>query len=763
MAASAQFLLTDSFNWDRAEELQRKQLDKTTSVERPPEAQNIKGHSYVDVLVGSMPFTAESDSAHVPSLTGMLYFYRRHVFYSGRSWKTGEKYCNQMDAVPMYGLCVAEAFALQHNVNDDSERQWLDGDSTRCELVHRLLKRRQPVANPKHVLTSCAESMRSARWRFWTVDGFVRAAGKKHTDLSFDDAANAVVFFNECPVQRNTATTETVAKKKRGKKAGRRTSTKRPVFKTVTVNKATVRDTPYKTLKLIFEATGDSVGHVHDGEKEELIDYDSCGRVTIRDLCRQLMGYELGEGHGRRRKLDLSLLSRTAKEPTRTRRQEQHEHWKKHGYVVLDELRKDDHCLDHLPLHLLQIIELRSFSVKEHLDILFDLLENIVKNSKVAKRYRFKDRRHGKNQTDKTVGKARLVKQHMLPGGGWRGNYYPVGNSSDGSKYWSHDQYSKKHRRFWQKRLAQPDYVFGGPRTKHKKPKKARSCLQLMQERIAENAAFACKMRAKRRATMESRSRLLSRPPRCRCKLKCKYGDADICEFQYEQRNTRIRKQQKFAKGGLAKYNTRMDQEACERLDREAQVVKETRSKILRQLKKLDTKVADARAKHGFGSAEHKEAENEWQLKNIEARSAGVGEWQIKRKMSDVFNTDQLLTYRHAPTAPAVTTVTTVLAAWNAMHAAAHATARSLLLLLPTFSSADAQPPPTEWSSGDEEEEKEDECAGQSDTDSEDLVEDLLLFDRDAIDEVEQERVQVEEQQANPLASLASALATDDL
>jgi hypothetical protein len=517
MAASAQFLLTDSFDWNRAEELQRKQQQhiNSTTVEGPSEAKNINGYSHVDVLIGSMPFTAESDYAHVQSLTGTLYYYRRHVFQSGKTRYTKKHFIHPVNTVPMYGLCVAEAFALQHNVNDDSVRQWLDGDSTRCELVYRLLKKREHVSKPRHILARADRTCATTRWH-QSMDDFVHAAGKPHTELSFTDAANAVVLFSKCPVHRDTVSND-VGKKNKNGKTGRRSSTKRPIFKTVTVNKATIQDTPYETLKLIFEATGETVGHCGSEEKDELIDYDACGCVTIRRLCAQLMGYELGDGHGRRRKLDLSLLAKASKEPTRTRKQEQREYYEKHGHLVLDELRGEDNRLERLPLHLLQTVKLRTFDVKEHLGFLFDLLNNAINCYKVDKRYRYKNRRHMKQQTHKPVGKARVVKLRMRAGCGWGDFFYGVGNDSIRNYDSDEHQHAKRNRRFWQKRLTlQPDYAFGGPfskknknknmyngvqkrKTKHKLAIEWRNgnALQLAQERRTRNAEFNSKMRAK--------------------------------------------------------------------------------------------------------------------------------------------------------------------------------------------------------------------------------------------------------------------------
>jgi hypothetical protein len=329
-----------------------------------------------------------------------------------------------LQSIPMYGLRVCDAFALQHNWNRESYREYFDQNSVRARLLHDLDDACNKHKKPRHALlvnqparpANTARPTRPAKKANSTVR---HQAGL----LSFRDVASAVVLFDKCPVNLGT----------------RR-----------------VAPTNALILKQIMVATNNDcdIGHT-SAAQEILVDFQVyCGNnnfIRFGDLCRQLAQHNLKD------LVPASMQQLLEKAATKCQ-------------PLFDDSLHDQparyvHNLSDISfsmdLRLVREIRVRTFDVAQDVVVLHNLLDNLL-SWKTDKRYRFKSRKYEK-QTYKPAGKALLVKTGLQIG--WLDHSQP-GFQSVNHKWRKRCRLAKRavtrqKKRFWQNCLLDPDCAFG--------------------------------------------------------------------------------------------------------------------------------------------------------------------------------------------------------------------------------------------------------------------------------------------------------------
>ena len=507
MSTCVPFILVEPLDWDRFIELQKQQhtlqgqdLKNTRSQQNhqqhTPQEQDLKNtrsqqnlqnlqnqhnqhnqqnqqSAWTDVYVGELSFTVQAYTprtalyetlrkddtpyslreeyspryrrefrpcqvSKVSKRTCVLLFYKR-VFYKSVLWRGN----NTQKVVPMYGLRVADAFALQHNWNCESYREYFDGNSVRARLMHNL-DDACVVEKPRYAFVLIDDQAKVGS--VGSVD-LVNSTPKKSSQLSFREIASAVVLFEECPI----------------------TFKDMRLMRLMRSTRSTVTPTSVLVLKQIAIATNNVCDPGHTSASQEiLVDFQVyCGNrnyIRVGDLCRQLAQHNLA-----------NLLPKTSDWPLR------------HIQPLLEQVATKSKSVEEIlrmqndstepacyvqqvsdigftrKLRIVREMRVRTFDVAKDVPVLHELLEHAVHGWKADKRYRFKSRKYEK-QTDKPTGKALLVKTRLQQG--WLDCYMPGKGQSVNHKWRKRCRLAKrsktkKTKRFWKNWLVDTDCAFG--------------------------------------------------------------------------------------------------------------------------------------------------------------------------------------------------------------------------------------------------------------------------------------------------------------
>ena len=505
MSLGQRFVLVEPFDWRRFDELQEEQRVRQCKIAatRPRVtvvAEGIKGSgtwdaattgqrqekcSWADVYVGEMHFdvravmpdtalfetprdTRPHNGRHTGHALGRrvckLLFYQRHVFMPNST--------SVLKVVPIYGLRVADAFALQYNWNRWSHREYFDGNSVRARLLHDL-DDACGQGRPQHAMYS-----RERRWHTDKTDEtaeLVCSASLQAKQLRFSQVASAVVLLEQCPIRRDAGPSRALVPTKSGWACFKAAYGRASLFKkgSACAAPATVMATQMLLLKAIAVATGYDCDPGHtDKDQDIMVDFQvhlGCNNyIRVADLCAQLAkhnlnglvrqivcGWRLPDVH--------KLFATAASEPAASRRSEALAFA---GSVYIDRLSAQSRVeLEQLPLHLLREVRIRSFDVTQDVAHLHSVVEQSVFTWRADKRYRFKSRKYEK-QTAKPTGKVLLVQTRRQLR--WR-EYSSEGGETVNHKYRKNARLAKrnltrKKKRFWQNRLLDEGYVECGVR-----------------------------------------------------------------------------------------------------------------------------------------------------------------------------------------------------------------------------------------------------------------------------------------------------------
>ena len=337
-----------------------------------------------------------------------LLFYQRRVACRA---------CGLRSVVPMYGLCAADAFALQHNWNFFSTREHLEGNSARAQLLHELDDARDRGARPLRVLPLRVLPLQGdgppvcGRCRTSPAPARVPDHARNTLHASLEQLAGAVVLFSKCPVLREQDLGP-AAKHARGKsrRAGRRMDTKRAVFTKrdlkAGAGPCTVSATPAHVLKAIAGAAG--YDRAATRLRQDVL-VDSEGPVTVAELCRQLAEHCIEQAPPGLREL-LAVGARVPADPGG----HLHPDDGLDTRLAADVLTETQVAwLSTLPLRVLRSVKVWRFDAVRDAPLLHALLRDCVVAAKVDKRYKFKSRRYEK-QTAKPTGRGLLVRARMI-------------------------------------------------------------------------------------------------------------------------------------------------------------------------------------------------------------------------------------------------------------------------------------------------------------------------------------------------------------
>ena len=447
MASGPQFVIDPSFDWDRFDELQRLQKESQAYLQRPSHT------GYNRVLVGVMPFTAIDPATELPVHTATLYCYQLQRWCFPRDWATGlgdPPFCTAKFAA--YGLKVADAFRLQNL-----------GSGIARSTSLQLLKAR-------------TDSKPTDRFEIGTRRSVGIDAGVAAGVGSLEQLANAVIMYGPCPIVRDSKVLVTVpTKKDRGKRSSKKRATTKKAWSVGARINALDADKAETILGLVnpdLKYSAEAVQKEEAKVKALMVQFDEDGTISVADLCRQLLKMNLSHILDRSYNGWQSTLHSIVKEPGRGRKKEV----AAAQQILLSMINCDDLVLETMPPYLVRDVRVQSFDTDRDLINLVDSLSISVSIGKVAKRYKFKGRRHRKN-TDKPVKNRLLTVQRKLP---TYGSVYAVGNQAGYGKNHmlpSHRRLTFKRRRFFKQRVPS-DWFFQGRISKKKLKGGSKNCAQ---------------------------------------------------------------------------------------------------------------------------------------------------------------------------------------------------------------------------------------------------------------------------------------------
>lgn len=380
MSTCRPFLLVEPFDDQRFAELQAQQ--------NAPHQVNASGLGWTDVFVGELLLTVQVQTPRTAlfetrrqddtycSCSYCVQFVGRHsqASQASQASQDGRRTCvllfykrvfsTKLQTMLMYGLRVCDAFALQHNWNRESYREYYEDNSVRARLLHDLDDAYQHNTQ-LHVHLVDAKPELCAQLR----------------KLSFREIASAVVLFEQCPVN---------------------------------LKKRLVAPTNAVILKQITIASNNDCDIQNTSALQEiLVDFQiGCGAynyICVGDLCRQLAQHNLKD------LVPATLRGRPVTniqkllEQARCKQVSECWGWESASYV--NSLSEIGFSMD---LRLVCRIRVRTFDVAQDVVVLHKLLDNLL-SWKTDKRYRFKSRKYEK-QTDKPTGKTLLVKTGLQKG-----------------------------------------------------------------------------------------------------------------------------------------------------------------------------------------------------------------------------------------------------------------------------------------------------------------------------------------------------------